>query len=82
MENSRYVGVIEGEEVRRDDPIEYSIPMGIGSIFRVPEEVMAIKVLQNEKISGGGKDGGREGIVSAIRRRGANSGSMNIKERE
>ena len=26
MEKSRYVRVIEGEEVRGDDPIKYSLP--------------------------------------------------------
>ena len=31
---------------------------------------MAIEIPQNEEISGGGKDGGREGIGSAIRRAG------------
>ena len=30
---------------------------------------MAIEVPQNEEISGGGKDGGRKGVTSAIRRR-------------
>ena len=34
---------------------------------------MAIDVSQNEEISGGVEDGGRKGIVSAIRRRRANS---------
>ena len=43
---------------------------------------MAIEVPQNEKISGGGKDGGRKGVGSAIRRRGANRGSISIKGRE
>ena len=28
MEKSRYVRVIEGEEVRRDDPIKYFLPTG------------------------------------------------------
>ena len=32
---------------------------------------MAIEVLQNEEISGGGKNGGRKGVGSAIRRGGA-----------
>ena len=36
---------------------------------------MAIKVPQNEEISGGGKNGGREGIGSAIRWGGANRGA-------
>ena len=35
---------------------------------------MAIEVPQNEDISGGGKDGGREEIGSAIRWEGANRG--------
>ena len=30
MEKSRYVQVIEGEEVRRDDPFEYFLPTGFG----------------------------------------------------
>ena len=36
------VRVIEGEEVRGDDPIEYFLPTGVGSTFGVPEGVMAI----------------------------------------
>ena len=39
----------------------------------------AIEVPQNEEISGGGKNGGRKGIGSAIQRR-ANRASINIKE--
>ena len=42
-----------GEEVRRNDPVEYFLPAGVG---RVPEGVMAIEVPQNEEISGGGKN--------------------------
>ena len=42
---------------------------------------MVIEVPQNEEISGGGKNGRRKGVSSAIRRR-ANRGSVNIKERE
>ena len=41
---------------------------------------MAIEVPQNEEISGGGKDGGRKEVGSAIRRRKANRGSINIKK--
>ena len=41
---------------------------------------MAFEVPQNEEISGGGKGGERKGIGSAIRRRRANRGSINIKE--
>ena len=33
---------------------------------------MAIEVSQNEKISGGGKNGGRKGVDSAIHWKGAN----------
>ena len=33
---------------------------------------MAIEVPQNEEVSGGGKDGGRKGVGSAIRWGGAN----------
>ena len=31
MEKGRCVRVIEGEEVRRDDPVEYFLPEGVGS---------------------------------------------------
>ena len=41
---------------------------------------MAIEVPKNEEISGGGKDGGREEISSAIRWRGANRGGMHIEK--
>ena len=43
---------------------------------------MAIEVPQNEEISGGGKNGGRKGVGSAICRRGANKRSIQIKKRE
>ena len=33
MKKSRYVRVIEGVEVRRDDPIEYFFPTGVEGIF-------------------------------------------------
>ena len=64
--------VIKGEEVRGDDPVEYFLPARVGSTSGVPEGVMAIEVPQNEEISGGGKNGGRKGVSSAIRRRRAN----------
>ena len=35
---------------------------------------MAIEVPQNEEISGGGKNGGKKGVGSAIRQGGANRG--------
>ena len=43
---------------------------------------MAIKFPQNEEISGGGKNEGRKGVVSAICQRGANRGGIQIKNRE
>ena len=42
---------------------------------------MAIEVLQNEEISGGGKNGGRKRIDSAIRWGGTNRGGIHIKKR-
>ena len=43
---------------------------------------MAIEVPQNEEISGGGKNGGRKGVGSAIGRVEANRRSVHIKKRE
>ena len=43
---------------------------------------MATEVLQNEKISGGGKNGERKGVGSAVCRRRANRDSVHIKKRE
>ena len=40
---------------------------------------MAIEVPQNEEISGGGKNGEREGIGSAIRWGGANRGAYTLR---
>ena len=40
---------------------------------------MAIEVPQNEEISGGGKNGGREGIGSAICWGGANRGAYTLR---
>ena len=40
---------------------------------------MAIEVPQNEEISGGGKDGGRKEIGSAIRWGGANRGAYTLR---
>ena len=76
MEKGGCVRVIEGEEIRRDDPVKYFLPAGVGSTSCVPEGVMAIEVPQNEEISGGGG----EGIVSAIRLGGANRGGIHIKK--
>ena len=41
---------------------------------------MAIKVPQNEKISGGGKDGGRDGVGSAIHWGEANRGAYTLRK--
>ena len=43
---------------------------------------MAIEDPQNEEISGGGKNGGREGVSSVIRWEGVNRGNKNVKKRE
>ena len=44
---------------------------------------MAIEAPQNEEISGGGKNGRRKGVCSAIRRGRANRrGGVHIKKRE
>ena len=40
---------------------------------------MAIEVPQNEENSGGGKNGGKEGIGSAIRWGGANRGAYTLR---
>ena len=55
MEKGGCVRVIEGEEFRRDDSVEYFLLMGVGSTSGVPEGVIAVEVLQNEEISGGGE---------------------------
>ena len=39
---------------------------------------MAVEVPQNEEISGGGKNGGRKGVGSVMRRRRVNMGSVHI----
>ena len=64
------VRVVEAEVVRGDDPVEYFLSPTSGD----PEGVMAIEVPQNEEISGGGKNGGRKGVGSAVRWGGANRG--------
>ena len=43
---------------------------------------MAIEVPQNEEIFGEGKNGGRRGAGSVIRRRRANKGNIDIKKSE
>ena len=81
MEKGGCVRVIEGEEVRRYDPVEYFLPVGVGSTSGVPDGVMAIEVPQNKEISVGRKDGGRKGDGSAIRSGGANRGVYTIKNK-
>ena len=66
MEKSRCVRVIEGEEVRRNDPVKYFLPTGVGGTSLSPIGGDAIEVPQNEEISGGGKNGGRKGVDSVI----------------
>ena len=41
---------------------------------------MAIEVPQNKEVSGGGKNGGREGVGSAIRWGGANRGAYTLRK--
>ena len=43
---------------------------------------MAIEVPQNEEISGGGKNGGRKGVGSAICWGGANRGRTHLEKSE
>ena len=74
------VRVIEEEEVRGNDPVECFLPTGVGSTSLVPEGVMAIEVPKDEEISGGGKNGGRKEVDSAIHMRRANRGSIHIKK--
>ena len=76
FEKIRYVKVIE--EVRRNDSIEYFLPTGVRSAFWAPEGVMIVTVPQNGEISENGKNGRRKGVGSAISRRRANRGSINI----
>ena len=80
MEKGGCVRVIEREEVRGDDPIEHFLPVAVGCTSGVPERVMAFEVPQNEEISGGGKNGERNGVGSAIRWGGANRGGIHIKK--
>ena len=79
MEKGGCVRVIKGEEVRRDNPVKYFLPAGVGSTSGVPEGVMAIEVSHNEEISGGGKNKGRKGIDSAICWGGADRGAYTLR---
>ena len=66
MEKSKYVKIIEGEKVRGDNPIEYFLPMGVGSTFCVPLRLMAIEVSHNKEISGGEKGGRKELVLLSV----------------
>ena len=73
MEKGGCVRVIEGEEVRRDDPVEYFLPAG------VPEGVMAIEVSQNEEISGGGKmEKEKESVLPSVEEERIRGGGVHI----
>ena len=79
MEKGGCVRVIKGEEVRRDDLVEYFLSARVRSISGVSEEVMAIEFPKNEEISGGGTNGGREEIGSAIRWGGTNTRAYTLR---
>ena len=66
-------------ESRRDDPVEYFLSVEVGSTSWVPEGVMVVEVPKNEKITAGGKAGGRKGDDSAIRWGGANRGAYTLR---
>ena len=61
------VKVIEREEVRGDDPVEYFFPAGVGSNSGVPKRVMAIEVSQNEEILEEGRmEGEKESVLPSV----------------
>ena len=74
MEKSRYDRIIEVKEVGGNDPIQHFLLTGFGSTFCVPKKMIAVEISQSDEISGGGKSGGRKGVVSAVRRRKAKGG--------
>ena len=80
-ERWRRVGMSGSLRGRRSEEMTQSNTSSprVGSTSRVPEGVMAVEVPQNEEISGG-KNGGRKGVGSAIRRGGANTGGIYIKK--
>ena len=49
IDKNRCVRVIEGKEVRGDNPIEHFVPTGAKSTFLVPKGVIAVEVPQNKK---------------------------------
>ena len=77
-EKGKYVRIIEGEE---DMNINQSNTSHGGRKYLLsPRGVMAIEVPQNEKISLGGKNGGRKGVGSAIQWRRANREAYTSKK--
>ena len=62
MEKSWCVRVIERKEVTQSN----TTPHGGQKYVLIPRGMMAIKVPQIEEIFGGGKNGGRKGVGSAI----------------
>ena len=81
MEKDGCVRVIEGEEVRRNDPVEYFLLARVRSTSGVPEGLIAIEVPQNEEISGGEKNEGRKRFGSAIYWGGANRGAYTLRKK-
>ena len=82
-ERWRRVGVSGSLRGRRSEEMTQSntsSPRGSEVPLESQSGLMAIEVPQNEEISGGGKNGGREGIGSAIRWGGANRGGIHIKK--
>ena len=78
-ERCRRVGMSESLRGRRSEGMTQRIlpPHSCQHLLSL-EGVMAIEVPQNEEISGGGNDGGRKRIGSAILQRRTNRGSTNI----
>ena len=65
--------------VQRGSPTRILPPHGGRKYLFSHTGVMAIEVPQNEEISGGGKNGGRKAVGSAISRRGANRGAYTLR---
>ena len=78
MEKGEYVRVIEGEEVRRDDPVKYFLPGGVGSTSWGPEGVMAIEVPRMKRfLQEGRMEGEKELVLLFV---GANRGAYTIRK--
>ena len=83
MEKSKYARIIEGRRSEEMTQSNTSTPRGSEVPFESQSRrVMAVKVPQNEEICEGGKDGESKGVGSALSRRRANRGSLNIKKSE